>query len=111
MKIPIKLLGAHQMLYQDPKTGLAWVEDGSTGLRHSCHPNIDQSGSVEGMRQTGAWGRGDIIVRSQGFAYNVSRRHTGSPKPGSKINYSAIAAEACQCRGCSPELWEGAIAG
>ena len=41
----------HIFLYRDDKSGLAWVEDGSTGLGHSAHPNISATGSVKGMKR------------------------------------------------------------
>lgn len=36
-------------LFRDALTGIAWAEYHRTGLGVSVHPNIDESGSVEGM--------------------------------------------------------------
>lgn len=36
-------------LFRDAVNGIAWAEDHRTGLSVSVHPNIDESGSVEGM--------------------------------------------------------------
>lgn len=38
---------------------------------HSCHSNIDASGSVRGMRDRGYWGKRDRAVRSRGWIYNI----------------------------------------
>ena len=35
-KILIKKLDQNASLYRDPKNGVAWVEDGNTGLGYSC---------------------------------------------------------------------------
>jgi hypothetical protein len=67
----IKKVGPYQNLYRDTANGLAWVEDGSTGLGHSCHPNIDASGSVSGMKKRGYWNKNDRTVNSHGFIYNI----------------------------------------
>ena len=40
-------------------------------MSHSCHPNIDVTGSVTGMKNKGFWGKKDRIVRSHGFQYNI----------------------------------------
>ena len=37
----IQKIDEHASLYRDPENGLAWVEDGRTGLGFSCHANID----------------------------------------------------------------------
>ena len=54
-------------LYRDTRTGIAWVANGTVGLGHSCHPNIDASGSVRGMKARGYWRKDDRTVRSHGF--------------------------------------------
>ena len=42
-------------LYRDNITGIAWAEDHRVGLGVSVHPNIDETGSVEGMVSRGWW--------------------------------------------------------
>ena len=37
----IKEVKPYAKLYKDTNTGIAWIEDGSTGCGHSCHANID----------------------------------------------------------------------
>ena len=64
-------VGEHTTLKTDPATGIAWVEDTSTGIGHSCHGNIDASGSVRGMKARGWWRKTDRTVRSHGFIYNI----------------------------------------
>lgn len=52
----IQKIDEHASLYRDPENGLAWVGDGRTGLGYSCHGNIDETGSVEGMKAQGSYG-------------------------------------------------------
>lgn len=52
--------------------GIVSIENGSTGTGHSCHPNIDVSGSLTGMKQRYKSWREGKIVRSRGFYYNKS---------------------------------------
>ena len=68
----VKEIKPYCNLYIDDNTGIAWIEDGSTGNGHSVHPNIDITGSVKGMKKLGYWKKHDKIVRSHGFQYNVS---------------------------------------
>lgn len=100
MKTTVKIISPNKTLFRDPISGIAWVEDGSTGMRHSCHPNIDQSGSAAGMIARGTWEKHDILIKTQGFIHNASQLLSGGPEPDSDLNLTAIAAEACQCRGC-----------
>lgn len=67
----IRSVGEYKELHRDEKTGIAWVEDGSTGCGHSAHPNIDASGSVRGMKDRGYWSENARVVRSHGFIYNT----------------------------------------
>ena len=60
----IREIKSHVNLYRDTLNGIAWIEDGSTGLGISVHPNIDKSGSVTGMKNLGYWNRSDRIVQS-----------------------------------------------
>lgn len=71
-KLLVEVIRPYVKLYEDPKTRIAWVEDGTTGLGHSCHPNISASGSVTGMKKKGWWGKHDRTVRSHGFIYNIN---------------------------------------
>lgn len=48
------------------------IENYSVGIGHSAHPNIDQSGSVEGMKNLGYWHKTDLIIKARGFYYNMS---------------------------------------
>lgn len=36
----IRTIRPHVRLYRDRQTGIAWVEDGTTGCGYSCHANI-----------------------------------------------------------------------
>lgn len=67
----IKQVGEYQVLYRDTKTGIAFVENGSTGLVHSCHANIDATGSVRGMKKQGYWRSNARTIRCRGAIYNV----------------------------------------
>ena len=89
----IKNVEEYVNLYIDDATGIAWIENGKTGSGHSCHPNIDKTGSVRGMKKLGFWGKNDMIVRSNGYQYNVTRLVVGD-------KYDEIVAYHCKCEGC-----------
>lgn len=57
----------HTVLVRDSQTGIASVEDGRIGIRHSCHPNISTSGNPRQVY--GPHGR---IKRANGCAYNTA---------------------------------------
>lgn len=80
-------------LYIDDTTGIARIEDGSTGTGHSVHPNIDISGSVRGMKTLGYWDKSDKVVRSHGWQYNISRFLASG-------ELEEIVAAHCQCEEC-----------
>lgn len=88
----VRKIAEYIELHRDPRTGIAWVEDGTSGNAHSAHPNIGASGNVRGMRKSGYWGKADKVVRCRGFAYNISSSVV-------QDRLDAIAAEACQCGG------------
>jgi len=88
----------HVRLYRDPKTGIAWVEDGTSGLGHTSHANISSTGSVRGMKQLGHWAKSDRMVRSHGWIYNIDTCVVTN-------DLDRIARDACRCGGrhdCGP---------
>lgn len=87
-------VGPHARLYRCSRTGIAWVEDGMTGMGHSAHPNIDSTGSVRGMKALGYWGKHDRVVRTCGFAYNID--HVSVNKDD---EYDMLALRSCRCEG------------
>lgn len=91
----IREIKPHVTLYRDTLNGIAWIEDGSTGLTFSVHPNIDKSGSVIGMKNLGYWGKNDRIVETHGFKYNIDRFVCDE-----KEIFEKILAEECMCQGC-----------
>ena len=82
-------------LHIDDMTGIAYVTDGSTGLTHSAHPNIDKSGSVAGMKKRGYWRKEDKIVSLNGYFYNISMLSYDKDDL-----YDRIAARECRCSEC-----------
>jgi len=92
MKELLDDLARHAHLYRDSDTGIAWVEDGSSGVSHSAHPNIDDSGSVSGMKHLGYWGDNDRTVTSNGFIYNIDRCVVDD-------DYDQLARDHCRCGG------------
>jgi hypothetical protein len=88
----IRQIAEYAELHRDPKTGIAWIENGSTGCGHSAHPNIDASGSVRGMKSRGYWSKDDRTVRSHGFIYNIDSLVISD-------EYDQIAASECRCGG------------
>ncbi|WP_157931612.1 hypothetical protein [Mycobacteroides abscessus] len=85
----------HVTLYRDSDSGIAYVEDGSTGNGHSAHPNIDATGSVAGMKALGYWAADAQTVESHGFIYNIDAFVVDG-------ELDRIAAEHCQCGGKHP---------
>lgn len=82
-------------LYKDTTTGIAWIEDGTTGLGISVHSNIDNSGSVAGMKNLGYWGKSDRTVRTHGFIYNIDSFVCDKDN-----ELEMIVANECTCQGC-----------
>jgi hypothetical protein len=95
MKQFIKEIEPSVRLYRDDRNGIAWIEDGRTGLGISVHPNIDISGSVAGMKNLGYWGKKDRTVRSHGWIYNID-----SFVCNENDKLEMIVANECRCQGC-----------
>ncbi|MGB3203720.1 MAG: hypothetical protein WBB28_01890 [Crinalium sp.] len=91
-KIQLKEISEYVILYRDSETGIAWVENGHTGNKHSSHANIDETGSVAGMKALGYWKREDRTAQSDGFIYNIDRLVVVD-------KYDEIARQHCQCGG------------
>ncbi|ATN89016.1 hypothetical protein [Acinetobacter baumannii] len=96
MKTKLMDVRPYVALYRDDRTGIAWVENGSLGIAHSAHPNIDASGSVRGMKDLGYWERDARAVRCRGFIYNIDTYVV------SDNELDQLAAKHCQCGGKHP---------
>lgn len=48
------------------------IENYSSGFGHTAHPNIDETGSVSGMKNLGHWRKDDRIIKEAGYYYNMS---------------------------------------
>lgn len=64
-------LPAYCEIYKDLKTGIVTIHNGRTGNGHSCHANIDGTGSIRGMKNLGYWRKNDRCLKSFGVIYNV----------------------------------------
>ena len=95
MKQFIREIEESVRLYRDDKNGIAWIEDGRTGLGISVHANISSTGSVSGMKNLGYWGRKDRTVRSHGWIYNIDKFVCYKDN-----ELEMIVAEECRCQGC-----------
>ena len=82
-------------LYRDRLNGIAWAEDHRTGLGISVHPNIDETGSIDGMVNLGYWRKDDRVVKSHGWIYNIDRLAYDSNDP-----IETIVASECRCAAC-----------
>ena len=80
-------------LYRYDSTGIALVEDGTTGNGHTCHPSIDSTGSVRGIKQSRAWRKNDRVVRCGGCIYNIDKFSVSD-------ELDQIAANSCRCKAC-----------
>lgn len=94
MKKLIRKINEYTTLYRDDVTGIAWIEDGSTGLGISVHPNISNTGSVRGMKDR--LGQKDRTVRSHGWIYNIDRLVADDNNPLEKL----LADTECRCQAC-----------
>jgi hypothetical protein len=79
-------LNEYQKLYRDPQTGLAWVENGSAGIAHSCHPNVEANKITRRMKEYQTW------VESRGFLYNTAEFIASD-------DLDRLAAAKCNCGG------------
>lgn len=104
MKQFIRKIEEHVNLYRDDKSGIAWIEDGRTGLGISVHANIDSSGSVSGMKALGYWRKKDRTVRSHGWIYNIDSFVCDKDN-----KLEMIVADECRCQGCIERRMEKAI--
>ena len=100
MKQLIREIEPNFSLYRDDETGIAWIEDGYTGIEISIHPNVQAYGTVEGMKELGYWGINDRTVKSHGCIYNIDKVSIPS------LNYSLlhelvqIVLNECKCQAC-----------
>lgn len=90
-----KKIADNIILCKDLITGIAWIVNGRTGMSHSCHPNIDVTGSVTGMKNKGFWGKKDRIVRSHGFQYNIDIFDIDK-----EDELDVLVGNECMCAGC-----------
>lgn len=104
MKQFIRKIEEYVNLYRDDKTGIAWIEDGKTGLGISVHGNINSSGSISGMKARGYWGKKDRTVRSHGWIYNIDSFVCDKDN-----ELEMIVADECRCQGCIERRMEKAI--
>ena len=95
MKQFIREITAYAKLYRDDETGIAWIENGKSGLGVSVHANIDETGSVEGMKARGWWGHDARTVQSHGWIYNID---TFICDPNNELEM--IVANECMCTAC-----------
>ena len=79
-----RLLSAHQRAKFDPHTGLVWIEDGTAGVAHSAHPNVQANAQTR--RAHPNW------LECRGFLY--------SPDVHVSTELDQIAATYCHCGPC-----------
>ena len=93
-KFLLQTIGANQQLYRDTMTGLAWIEDRSSGASYALHPCTASIASIRDLKKNGDWGLTDQCVRSRGFHYNIDRY---IPCHDPAINAALLSA--CHCGG------------
>lgn len=52
-------------------TGIAEIADGRHGSAHTCHPSIDSTGSITGMKNKGYWRKDARTRRAFGCIFNI----------------------------------------
>lgn len=95
MKQFIREIEESVKLYRDDRNGIAWIEDGRTGLGISVHANISVIGSISEMKNFGYWGRKDRTVRSHGWIYNIDSFVCDKDN-----KMEMIVSNECRCQGC-----------
>ena len=100
MKQLIREIEQNLSLYRDDETGIAWIEDGHTGIEVSIHPNIHASGSVEGMKKQGYWEINDRTVKSHDYIYNIDKVSITSLNNSLLYELEQIVLNECKCKGC-----------
>ena len=86
-------VGDFKDVYRNKTTGIAFVQDASSGCRYSCHSNIDITGSIRGMKSNGYWGKKDRCIKSNGYIYNIDTMIKSD-------TFEMIAADYCMCAAC-----------
>lgn len=79
-------LNQYQRAKHDPATGLVWIEDGTAGVAHSAHLNVEANRVTRKMREYKGW------IECRGFLY--------SPNTLPSTALDRIAARYCQCSPC-----------
>lgn len=96
MKKMVREINEHATLYRDDVSGIAWIEDGSTGMEFTVHSNISNTGSIRGMKKLGYWRKADRTVRSHGYIYNIDSFVVDNNNPLEKL----LADSECKCQAC-----------
>lgn len=55
------------------RSGVCQIKDFTSGGAFTCHPSIDKSGSVRGMKSNGYWAKDDQIVEAFGCKHNIDK--------------------------------------
>lgn len=79
-------------LFCDDETGIAWIEDYTTGKAHAAHPKVKRPRTAEDMKRRGYWGTEDRGVPSQSFTYNIDRLTIHEP-------LDDVSRQHCRCAG------------
>lgn len=90
----VAVIDKNAELYVDKRSGIAYIKDYNKGLGYSCHPNISETGSVEGMKTRGYWGKEDRTVHSHGFIYDIDELSTEDG--GAKVCEAFCMCDACR---------------
>ena len=99
----LKTIRPNVTLWRDRMTGVALIEDCTSGTGGSCHPNIDATGSLLGMVECGYWNPEDRVIRSAGFLHNIDGLVIDSED-------DKMVADACCCPACSERRLRRAMA-
>lgn len=89
MKIMVKKISENIAIYRCSRTGIAWVEDCCSGLRHSAHPNIS-TGNIAGKQKY--WNKTGRTEQTDGYIYNIDQLVLTGP-------LDEIARQYCRCEG------------
>lgn len=87
------MLNQYQRARIDPATGIVWIEDGTAGVSHSAHPNVEANKVTRKKREYSGW------RESHGFLF--------SPETFCSTELDRLAAKYCQCGNHAGRTTEG----
>ena len=94
IKITTENIPEYCEMFRDRLTGIVFINNGRIGIKHSCHANIDKTGSIKGMKKLGYWLKDDRCILSHGIIYNIDQLVVSD-------ELDKLCADLCCCVACN----------